>query len=124
MAIPEWPTSLPDKPLREAYEELRAKNIIRTKMDKGPAKVRRLQSKAPTPLPGITFSLSTSQLDTLETFVSDTLGEGVYRFSWQHPRTDEVVELRFLPASDEALYSIRPMGGNNWEISCKMEVLP
>lgn len=124
MAVAEWPASLPDKPLQDAFEELRPKNIIRTSMDKGPAKVRRLQSKAPTVLPGMNFILTSAQVNTLDTFVSDTLGEGVYRFEWKNPRTDATVELRFVPVGDDALYSITTIGGVYWQVSCAMEILP
>jgi len=124
MAIATWPTSLPDKPLADAFEELRAKKFIRTKMDKGPAKVRGLQSLAPEPLPAMNFILSSTQVNTFDTFVSDSLGDGVYRFSWTNPRTGFPAELRFLPLSQEALYSIRYVGPDQWEVSCKMEILP
>lgn len=122
MAIAEWPSSLPDKPLRDGFAETHPKMIIRTNMDKGPAKVRRLTSKAPRVF-DMSFHMTNAQVSTFETFIADALAEGVYRFSWTHPRTEESVEFRLLPEQD-GLYAITPLGGNYWEIFCRMEILP
>lgn len=122
MAIAEWPATLPNEFLLDALKESHPKMIVRTSMDKGPAKVRRLTSKKQRPV-SLRFFLTSSEVETFETFVSDTLAEGVYRFSWTHPRTGTSSEFRFVPVG-EVLYDIEAVDGEFYEIGCKLEILP
>ena len=123
MAIAEWPATLPEEPLVRGYEETRPDMAVRTQADKGPPKVRRNTSKALRPM-SVSFLLTATQAAALETFVSDTLGEGTYRFSWTHPRTGSAVEMLFLPVAEKRLYTLTPVGAAHWQATCKLGVLP
>jgi len=115
-----WPLTLPQKP-NTNYSESSGVLIIRSPMDAGPAKARR-RGIRPDPMQ-LTFDMSSEQVNTLESFVKDTL-KGVTRFGFPHPRTEEIVEVRFIPQSDGAIYSIGYLLPNRWSVSFQLEVLP
>lgn len=115
-----WPLTLPQKP-NTNYSESSGVLIIRSPMDAGPAKLRR-RGVRPDPIQ-LTFDMSTAQVDTLELFVKDTL-KGTARFGFPHPRTNEVVEMRFIPQSDGALYNVGYIMPERWSVSFQLEVLP
>ena len=115
-----WPASLPQAPLVAGWGEPGGPNVIRTPMDKGPAKQRRRSAK-PRPM-SVSFMMTAAQLATFETFVNDTL-RGTARFGFTHPRTKAIVEVRIVP-SEDGMYSISTPGGNHYTVSMQFEVLP
>lgn len=97
MSIPAWPTSLPQKLLAEGYgEKLDDSTVIRTKMDIGPAKVRRRSTSTVEPIKGSMW-LTSAQWSTLRFFYYTTLARAL-KFSWVHPTTGAAVNLRFVTA--------------------------
>ena len=115
-----WPASLPQAPLVAGWGESGGPNIIRTPMDKGPAKQRRRSAK-PRPM-SVSFMMTAAQLATFETFVNDTI-RGTARFGFANPRTGQVMECRIVP-SDDGMYDISTPGGNNYVVSMQLEILP
>ena len=115
-----WPLTLPQKP-NTNYSESSGVLILRTPMEAGPAKMRR-RGVRPSPLQ-LTFDMSTAQVALLETFAKDTL-QGITRFGFPHPRTEEIVEVRIIPQGDGALFSINYMMPDRWSVSLQLEVLP
>jgi len=123
MAIPEWPSSLPQEPLTDGYSERPETLTVRSKMDKGPSKVRRLASLGVRIIPQ-QMLMSSTQVETFETFFEDSLANGVYRFSHYNPRTEESVEYRFV-AGQDGPYTISPTPSSLWwTVSFQLEVLP
>lgn len=115
-----WPTSLPQKPLTN-YSENTGVLVIRTQPDAGPAKLRR-RGQRPDNL-SVQYNMSTSQVETLRGFIQDTL-RGTTRFGYTHPRTGQVVEVRVVPQSDGAMYTVSYLLPDYWQVSLQLEVLP
>jgi len=94
-----WPATLPD-PLVNGYsEKYPADQRLRTKMDKGPAKVRRRFSAGVRPFT-VKYKLTAAQATTLETFVETTLSGGTLSFDWTQPRTSASVSARIVTGPD------------------------
>ena len=121
MAAYTWPASLPQKPLRDGFSEVGGVNVIRTPMDKGPARTRRL-SRLVKPIQ-VTFLMTKAQIVTLEDFVENTLF-GVRRFNFTHPRKLTAVEVRILPKEGGESYSMSRISTDFWQVSMTFEVLP
>lgn len=115
-----WPASLPQAPLVSGWSESGGPNIIRTPMDKGPAKQRRRSAK-PRPV-NVSFMMTVEQVATFDTFVNDTI-KGVARFGFTNRRTGEVMECRIIP-SDDGMYNISTPGGRHYLVSMQFEILP
>ena len=115
-----WPVTLPAYPLSD-FSESKGVLMLRTPMDKGPAKLRRLGRK-PSVL-AVKYVLTSDQLETLNTFVFDTL-RGTARFGYMHPRTRTQVEARFLTSGDGDFYTESFIGPDVWAVSFTLEVLP
>lgn len=120
MAIPIWPSSLPQMPL-DNYSETTGVLIIRTQTDAGPAKMRRRGQRSDTL--SVSYNMSTTQVAALRTFVQDTL-QGVLRFSYPHPRTGSAVEVRIVPQGDGNLFNTSYILPNYYQVSLQLEVLP
>ena len=115
-----WPTSLPQRPLSN-YSETTGVMVIRTQPDLGPAKQRR-RAKRPDTL-NVQFDMSTAQVETLRSFIQDTL-RGTTRFGFTHPRTQQVVEVRVVPQGAGEMYTTSYLLPDYWQVSLKLEVLP
>jgi hypothetical protein len=122
MSVPNWPTTgnFPQTP-QKGYTESMGANIIRSPMDSGPAK-QRFRGNKPQVLT-VSFFLSQSQVDTLETFIVTTL-KGVRRFNFPHPRTGITKEMRVVPQQDGQLYSLDYLGPGYYMANLTFEVLP
>lgn len=121
MAAYTWPTSLPQVPLQSGFSEVGGVNVIRTPMDKWPARTRRL-SRLVKPIQ-VTFLMTKAQIVTLEDFVENTLF-GVRRFNFTHPRTLVAVEVCIVPGGEGVFYTLTPRGGDWWDVAMTLEVLP
>lgn len=115
-----WPVTLPQQPMTDFSEDVGVL-ILRTPTDAGPAKMRR-RGKRPSVM-NLNFYMSSAQVDTLDTFINSTI-KGTARFGFPHPRTQEVVEARFVPQDDGQFYSLSYIVNDRWKVSMKLEVLP
>lgn len=79
-----WPASLPQRVLVEGYNRTPAQTALRTKMDAGPAKMRRRFSAGSKPVKA-KIRINAEQVQTLEGFFEDTLKGGVLPFTWIDP---------------------------------------
>lgn len=121
MAIPDWASlALPQVP-QKGYTESIGANILRTPMDAGPAKLRYRGAKAS--ILNIQFIMTTTEVNTLDTFIINTL-KGTKRFSFPHPRTKTSVEVRFVTQQDGQVYSLTYLAPEYWSVSLQLEVLP
>lgn len=94
MAIPVWPTSLPQFFLRGGYKEGFKNTVLRSPMDSGPTKTRQRFTNSPTVLDGA-MPLTDDQVATFKTFYEDDLGNGGLSFTIFHPRLGGTVTVQF-----------------------------
>lgn len=125
MAIPVWPSTLPQRPLRNGYQRTRPNLLRRSQPAQGPAIVK---ANAVLGVQGITapYMLTTAQRDTLHSFFYDTCRSGALRFSFPDPDGGATrLECRVVPASETALYTeTAPNAKGYWAITLTLEVLP
>lgn len=118
MAIPVWPTSLPQELLMDGYNQSMADNLLRADMDVGPAKTRRRATSAPEPVSG-QMLMTRAQVETLGSFYLNTLLGGSLRFSWHRPENVSVpAEFRFVSPPSTT------MRGGYFDVSLNLEMLP
>lgn len=115
-----WPGTLPQVPDTN-YSETGGVNIIRSPTDSGPAKQRKRGNKPQ--VMNLTFTMSTDQVTTFETFVKTTLN-GTARFGFTHPRLGTTVETRIIPQSSGDLYNISYINPTRWSVQLQLEILP
>lgn len=116
--MPTWPVSLPQKPLRDGYQEVEADTNVRTPMDTGPAKVRRRFTAGPRPFT-CTFEFTGAQLATFKTFVRTTLLNGSLAFDMAEPIAGTTASFR--QKSPPRTVSV---GGDNYQTTWELEALP
>jgi hypothetical protein len=114
----DWPATLPQTPQDDNYQEDWPKNIIRTDMDAGPAKVRKRFTA------GIdnfkcSILLTLSQVTTLRTFFTTTVDYGATSFNFPHPRTGATITVRFVNPP-----SIISVGPKDYKANMELEQLP
>jgi hypothetical protein len=109
-----WPVSLPSYFMQGGYSEMLPKNIIKTKMEIGPPKMRRRSTTGPRPISG-QLHMDAAQVVTFETFFESTLLSGSLRFDWVNPRTRTAKEFRFV---DPPTYAAM---GQDFVVSLKLE---
>lgn len=114
-----WPPSLPSP--QKGFTESIGALVIRTPMDSGPAKMRKI-GKRPQQL-NVSFMLTTEQVATLEDFVLNTL-QATARFGFTHPRTGVVEEVRIVPQGEGALYNVTYVAPGYYTVTLQLEVLP
>lgn len=89
-----WPATLP-APSINSFQETPPDNLIRSNMDKGPAKVRRRTTANVRPIQ-FTLMLTEAQVAILDTFFNTTVFGGAEEFDYTHPRTGDAVSARFV----------------------------
>ncbi|APZ51223.1 hypothetical protein [Salipiger abyssi] len=117
--MPDWPESLPffaavDSMQRSGPEGA----VLRTRMDKGPEKVRRRTSATTMTRSGEMPSLTLDQLHQFETFFREDLGMGAMRFSASDPLDGLEREFRFIGS-----YDVRRRG-QKFAVTATLEILP
>lgn len=123
MPIASWPTAnnFPQVP-QKGFQETVGINIIRSPMDRGPAK-QRLAGTRPNTMQ-LQFIMTTAQTQTLETFVKTTI-RGTQRFNFPHPRIlNTTIECRLVPQSDGQFYVLQYLAPGYWQTNLTFEILP
>lgn len=118
MAAIDWPNNIPDKPLVDSFAETPPRDVVRTQMDAGPAKMRPRSTSGVRNL-NVTFMMNETELSNLDTFYETTTSQGTARFDFSHPRTGTTVEMRFVERPTYRLVS-----DDDYEVRVKFEVLP
>jgi len=111
-----WPDGLPSDFLAEGLTIKPQSNVIRTKMDAGPNKARRRYT-ARTVLFSGKQRFDDDELETFKQFYQTVLADGVLRFYFKDPNSNELAEYRF---SED--YSVVEIGGL-WEVTLPLERL-
>lgn len=111
-----WPSQF--CPLVNSFNESPPDNTIRTTMDKGPDKVRRITTANIRPVSFRLF-LKKSQVQILDDFYLNETFSGVDIFDFIHPRTQQPVKARFVqPPSYQERSTI------GYEASISLEIMP
>jgi hypothetical protein len=113
-----WPGTLPDKVLKNGYDEVFADNVIRTPMEVGPPKVRRRSTAAPKFF-RVSQLLSSTQVGYLDTFYNTTLSSGSIQFDWKHPRTGSAVTTMRFKTPPRVQY----VSGDKFRAEYELEIL-
>jgi len=123
MAVP-WPTanSFPPKAYAISHVEHPERARIRTKMDTGPAKIRKRFTAAPEEF-DVEVRVNKAQLGTwhedfwLNTSLADY---GCEEITWLHPRLNTEAVFRFVTEPEYNTIS----GDKLWSITFRMEIMP
>lgn len=111
-----WPASpFPQLPLQDDFSETAPDLFLRTPMEEGPVKQRRLYSGNVRPLT-VSLSLTSAQVTELDDFYQSTPGAA---FTWVNPRTGAAASVRFV---SKPKYT--NIGGDNYIGRFQAEVLP
>jgi hypothetical protein len=120
MATIDWHTSLPQSLLVDGYRQEPADNLLRSQMDRGPAKVRKDSSAGPRPVSG-SILVTAAQLATYKSFHKTTLLDGALRFNWVDPDDGTTaVEMRIVKSS----WAPANKAATRFIISLELEILP
>lgn len=111
-----WPGTLPGLNA-DGYSEEDEDGLIRTQMDAGPEFRRRRFTAVPTKISD-TLILTDAQVDTLLAFYRATLSGGSLSFTWEHPRTEASVQMRFNS------FPVISAGPFNYSVRIDLEILP
>ena len=116
MAGISWPDTLPADFLADGLSIQPQSNVIRTTMDAGPKKTRRRYTART-----VKFSskqrFDGNELDIFEQFYHTILADGVLRFNYADPLTNQLAEFRFTED-----YTAVEIGGL-WEVTLSLERL-
>lgn len=125
MSVAVWPESLPQVPEIAGYSEGLGKQVIRTDMDAGPAKVRRRTTANVRPL-SVQYTLTTAQLDIFIAFWTDDCQGGALPFQMRDPRdANGTILVRF--AEDVAWTALAAndgAGGKMYRLPLTLEIVP
>lgn len=113
-----WPSTLPQLPLAGGFSESPPDTTVRTKMDAGPAKVRRRFTANVRPFK-VSFLMTSEQIGYLDTFYVTTTVGGSASFTWVSPRTGSTKSFRFISPPEYNLSS-----GDYWSVAMQLEQLP
>jgi len=116
MAAILWPDLLPSDFLAEGLTIQPQSNVIRTKMEAGPQKARRRYTSRTVKFTG-RQRFDTAEFTVFEQFYHNVLADGVLRFNYKDPLTNQYAEFRF--AED---YTSTEIGGV-WEVTLPLERL-
>lgn len=121
MANAVWPSSLPqDQFVGLSYRFAPA--VLRTPVDGGPAKLRRLYTSAYQPI-DIPIVLTNVQMTLLNMFFRDTIFLGSLPFDWEDPATDELVTMQFREPPTFAMVATNATT-RVWSGQMALEILP
>lgn len=125
--IPSWPNNLPRQPYGDTPPEYKPQDTtLRTQNDAGPAKLRRKFTGRVQDVTIGPLQITSTQLDTLEDFCCNTLGE-VKPFAWINFRTGLDAAYRFKAGWSSVTQKFVGTDalGNEWyEVTADLEMLP
>lgn len=113
-----WPASLPQKVPRDGYSEKPGKNVLRTTVQRGPAKLRLLSRAMPDTIT-MTLKLTEPQV---QTFIAFYKANAALPWNWVHPRTQAPVLFRFAGDDPPAPQAIS--GSLRYSVAMQLEIMP
>lgn len=118
MADVSWPNDVPKSPLVDSFTEQPGRDVVRTQMDAGPSKMRRRTTAGVRKITK-TLRMTESEVESLDTFYTSTLGQGTLRFDVENPRTGTVKEMRFVKRPTWRLVT-----DDDYDVNVQLEVMP
>lgn len=112
-----WPATLP-APLLNSFREQPPENTIRSPMDKGPPKIRRITTANIRPI-SFSLALTPAQVEILDDFYTTETFSGSVEFYFDHPRTGETFSAVF---AERPSYEERE--GVDYLAAISLELLP
>ena len=115
-----WPLTLPQDVPKDGYQESPPDLLLRTQVERGPEKVRRVGRAKPRPI-SMALRLTDAQVQILDDFYMQDLAAGALAFDWVHPRTQASCRYRF-----KAPPTYTPAGNKSrfWTGSLQLEIMP
>ena len=142
MALPSWPSELPERPSQQGYSYGFGDGRLSTDMDSGPPKMRRRSSSAVRPVTA-SFMGDADAMARLERFWDEDTRGGTLPFTIVNPRTHGLPaaagsgETLLTDSGDQLLVSaydvammgktapqITPIGGLEYRASYSLTILP
>lgn len=117
-----WPASLPQNQFLNLTDQ-RQDARVRTKMDAGPAKMRRRFTAAVRTFVA-PIEVNGTQRQAFDSFWINDTQEGSLSFSWSDPVTDETVNFRFVAPPTWTLEVGGTTASRLWRAHLHLEVLP
>lgn len=117
MAVPNWPSTLPNELLQRGYSHETADALLRSSMEVGPSKVRRRHTAGVENVTG-NMLLTEAQLGVLRSFFDVTLKYGALRFSASDPVSLVAREFRFTAPIKWTMIS------GFYDVTFEFEILP
>lgn len=105
-------------PILAGFGESAPDQLLETKTDAGPGKLRRRSTGAARPIQ-CSIMCTPDQMTAFDTFFETTLAGGSVDFTWVSPRTQAAKTLRFRKPVPKYV----PLGGGHWQIDLNLWVL-
>lgn len=119
MAIPTWPTTLPQFVLRGGYTEGFQNTVLFSPTDSGRTKRRQRFLNSPREL-NVIIPMDNAELAIFTAFLEEELAGGALSFSFPHPRLGTTVTVAMKEVPDP----FRPEGALTYLVALKLEILP
>lgn len=117
-----WPATLPQA-FFVGVSETKNNNLLRTKMDSGPDKVRRrftaVGKKVVTPI-----ILTGTEKQIFDTFFETTIKDGSLSFAWKDPTDDSTKNFRITKPPKFVCVKPGTIETREWRATLAMEILP
>ena len=117
--MPTYPPSLPDLDIVRGVTVAIGNQSMRTRMDHGPHKVRRMTSARPDAFTLAHPNFTDTEVETMEAFYDTTTKGGSLSFDMTDPLTGDTESWRFLSPPQ-----FTSQGGDVWALSVELERLP
>ena len=121
--MPAWPATLPQQISEEGYDEQLPRVSIRTPMDAGPAKARRVASSNSRFI-SANLKMTFAQAEIFDAFFLTTLKGGSLAFTWTHPRTGNAIDCRIVSDRESGPSYSQPVSDESIIVSFTLEILP
>jgi len=119
MTVPTWPDTLPQRFLVNGNQEATGDGRLRSPTDTGPGKVRRRSSAVVNPLGG-TLRMNAAQLAIFDGFIDSDIAGGSLPFNFPAPYGAGT----WLVQIGDTMPSRANVGGDRWNVTLALEVLP
>jgi hypothetical protein len=115
-----WPTTLPQALLLNGASKGIGDGLLEYQPETGPSMTRRRSSAVMRPLVGAVI-LTDAQIATFEAFFYTTILTGSLPFNFPDPISGATLLVKF---TKQNLPAYSPLGGNNYQLSLNLMVLP
>lgn len=120
MAAVNWPSDLPQCPMRGGFDETARMSRVQFESDTGPA-IERPRGTIRLSEVSMTFRMTKVQVETFEDFVFSTIDQATADFMMPHPRKHDPVRVRM--TGGDRPYQIQPMAPGKYQVSFSVLVI-